>query len=149
MKKQESNLKIETCTRESFAVIGKEGSTRDGEGFIGKLWMEANGHFDEIAHLVKMDDQKRLTGIWGLMSDFSRTFQPWEKDFSEGLYLAGAECEPEAEVPDGWTKWIVPGFTYISVEKEDGSTFGKALKSKLIPERTIAVKDWHMPAERS
>lgn len=61
------------------------------------------------------------------MSDFSRTYQPWEKDFSEGLYLAGAECMLEAEAPAGWTKWTIPGFVYISVEKEDGSTFGKAL----------------------
>lgn len=35
--------------KESFAVIGKEGSTNDGEGFIQKLWDDANGHFDEVA----------------------------------------------------------------------------------------------------
>lgn len=35
------------------------------------------------------------------MSDFSRSFHPWE-DFSKGLYLAGVECSDDAEAPDGW-----------------------------------------------
>ncbi len=39
--------------KEKFVVIGKEGSTSDGEGFIRKLWNDANGHFHEIAHLAK------------------------------------------------------------------------------------------------
>ncbi len=39
--------------KRSFVVIGKEGSTFDGEGFIPKLWNDANGHFCEIAHLAK------------------------------------------------------------------------------------------------
>ncbi len=37
-----------------------------------------------------------MAGIWGAMSDFSRTFRPWEEGFSKGLYLAGVECEDEA-----------------------------------------------------
>ena len=40
-------------TKKAFAVIGKEGSTLDGEGFIQKLWKDANDHFGEIAHLAK------------------------------------------------------------------------------------------------
>lgn len=28
------NMKVEKCIKESFVVIGKEGSTLDGEGFI-------------------------------------------------------------------------------------------------------------------
>ena len=28
------NMKAEKCIKESFVVIGKEGSTLDGEGFI-------------------------------------------------------------------------------------------------------------------
>ena len=27
-------MNINTCIKESFAVIGKEGSTKDGDGFI-------------------------------------------------------------------------------------------------------------------
>ena len=39
--------------KKSFVVIGKEGSTLDGEGFIQKLWDDANSHFGEVAHLAK------------------------------------------------------------------------------------------------
>ena len=39
------NMKAEKCIKESFVVIGKEGSTLDGEGFIQSLWMDANSHF--------------------------------------------------------------------------------------------------------
>ena len=41
--------------KKKFVVIGKEGSTLDGEGFIQKLWNDANSHFNEIAHLAKKD----------------------------------------------------------------------------------------------
>ena len=41
--------------KEEFVVIGKEGATLDGEGFIQKLWDAANGHFNEVAHLAKKD----------------------------------------------------------------------------------------------
>ena len=39
----------------SFTVIGKEGSTLDGEGVIQKLWQDANGNFEQIAGLAKRD----------------------------------------------------------------------------------------------
>ena len=35
-------MKIDECKKASFVVIGKEGSTSDGEGFIQKLWDDAN-----------------------------------------------------------------------------------------------------------
>ena len=41
-------MKIKKCRKESFSVIGKEGSTEDGIGFIQKLWDDANSHFDEV-----------------------------------------------------------------------------------------------------
>lgn len=119
-------MKIEKCTKESFTVIGKEGSTNDGEGFIGKLWEEANSHFEEIGHLAKKDENGNI-GIWGAMSDFSRTFQPWE-DFSRGLYLAGAECEDGVEAPEGWTRWIIPSYEYIYAECENENTFSEVLQ---------------------
>lgn len=115
-------MKIEKCTKEAFEVIGKEGSTNDGEGFIGRLWQEANSHFEEIRHLAKKDENGNIVGIWGAMSDFSRSFQPWE-GFSKGLYLAGAECEDGAEAPEGWTKWVIPSFEYIYAECESDSLF--------------------------
>jgi len=75
--------------KEKFVVIGKEGSTLDGEGFIQKLWDDANSHFSEVAHLAKKDANGGIVGIWGAMSDISRSFKPWEDGFSKGLYLAG------------------------------------------------------------
>ena len=38
-------MKIEEVYKDSFVVIGKEGSTQDGDGFIQRLWQEANSHF--------------------------------------------------------------------------------------------------------
>ena len=104
-----------------FIVIGKEGSTADGEGFIQKLWQDANGHFSEIAHLAKKDANGNLVGIWGAMSDSSRSFQPWEDGFQKGLYLAGVECVDQAEAPSGWTKWTIPGYEYLVAENHSGA----------------------------
>ena len=120
-------MKIEICEKESFVVIGKEGSTMDGAGFIQKLWDEANSHFGEVAHLAKKDEDGNISGIWGAMSDFSRSFQPWE-GFQKGLYLAGVECNEDAEAPDGWTKWVIPGYEYIYVERENDNTFSEVIQ---------------------
>lgn len=112
---------MENIIKKAFVVIGKEGSTLDGEGFIQKLWDDANGHFTEVAHLAKRDENGNLVGIWGAMSDLSHSFQPWEDGFSKGLYLAGVECIDNAEAPDGWTKWMIPGYEYLVVENHDGA----------------------------
>ena len=116
-------MKIERCIKESFIVIGKEGSTLDGNNFIQNLWTDANSHFEQVQHLAKKDSDGNLVGIWGAMSDFSHSFKPWEDNFSKGLYLAGVECIDNAEAPKGWTKWIIPGYEYIYVECEGGNTF--------------------------
>ena len=115
------------CIKESFTVIGKEGSTRDGEGFIRRLWEDANSHFAEVKNLEKKDESGGLAGIWGAMSDFSRSFRPWEEGFTKGLYLAGVECDDEAQAPEGWTKWVVPGFEYAYVECDDRNVFPEML----------------------
>lgn len=120
-------MEVNKCVKKSFVVIGKEGSTLDGEGFIQKLWDNANSHFGEIQHLAKKDENGNISGIWGAMSDFSRSFQPWE-DFDKGLYLAGVECNDDAEAPDGWTKWVIPGYEYIYVECEKDDTFPRVLE---------------------
>lgn len=120
-------MKIDECKKASFVVIGKEGSTSDGEGFIQKLWDDANSHFGEVQHLAKKDENGNIAGIWGAMSDFSRSFHPWE-DFCEGLYLAGVECNDDAKAPDGWTKWVVPGYEYIYAERENEDTFSEVIK---------------------
>ena len=118
---------MQTIMKESFVVIGKEGSTRDGEGFIQRLWQDANSHFDQVAHLAKYDSQGNLVGVWGAMSDFSRSFQPWEEGFTQGLYLAGVECEDNAEAPAGWTRWVLPACEYVQVDNTAGDAFLRGL----------------------
>lgn len=140
-------MNINKCTKESFSVIGKEGSTKDGEGFIQRLWEDANTHFSEVATLAKKDEHGNLLGIWGAMSDFSRSFRPWEENFSCGLYLAGVECEDTAPAPEGWTKWTIPGYEYIYVEYEGGDTFPKTLAYLAENQMTLAgaVHDFTCP----
>ena len=116
-------MKIEKRIKPSFSVMGKEGSTLDGQGFIQKLWEDANSHFGEVQSLAKKDELGHLIGIWGAMSDFSRSFKPWDDNFSKGLYLAGVECVDDAQPPKGWTKWTIPGYEYLCAEVESGSTF--------------------------
>lgn len=139
-------MEIKKCVKESFVVIGKEGSTNSGEGFIQKLWEDANSHFNEVSLLAKKDDKGNLFGIWGAMSDFSHSFNPWE-NFSQGLYLAGVECLDDAKAPNGWTKWVVPGYEYIYIENESSDTFPHVinyLKENNIP-LVGAVHDFTCP----
>ena len=120
-------MKIETRVKASFSVIGKEGSTLDGQGFIQKLWSDVNSHFSEVLPLAKKNEHGNLVGIWGAMSDDSHSYKPWEDNFSKGLYLAGVECVDDAEAPERWTKWTIPGYEYLCVEVEDGNTFSDVL----------------------
>lgn len=115
------------CIKDAFAVIGKEGSTLEGQGFIQSLWADANAHFAQVQPLAKKDKDGNLVGIWGVMSDFSRLYQPWEENFSKGLYLAGVECLDEAQAPEGWTKWNIPGYEYLCAKVETENTFSKVL----------------------
>ena len=118
---------IELLQKDAFCVIGKPGSSEDGPDFVQKLWQEANGHFSEVEHLAKRDEQGQLAGVWGVMTNFGMEFLPWEEDFSKGLYMAGIEAEWDAHAPKGWKKWIVPGFTYWKVKAEGSDTFRETL----------------------
>ena len=120
-------MNIEKVSKSSFTVIGKEGSTLEGDGFIQRLWQDANGHFEEIASLAKRDEQGNLIGVWGAMSDLTRSFRPWD-NFDQGLYLAGAECRDDADAPEGWVKWIIPAYEFLVVEHENDQTFAEMLK---------------------
>lgn len=139
-------MKIEKCKKESFVVIGKEGSTKDGEGFIQRLWEQANSGFSEIEALVKKDESGAVVGIWGAMSDFSHAFAPWE-DFKHGLYLSGAECRDDAEAPAGWVKWTIPAFEYLYVECEGENPFSEMIQ--YLKEKSLslagAVQDFTCP----
>ena len=139
---------LERIIKESFVVVGKEGSTMDGPGFIQKLWEDANSHFGEVQHLAKLEEDGTLAGVWGAMSDLSHSFEPWQKDFSEGLYLAGVECREDAEAPAGWTKWIVPGYEYIRAEMDQETVFVDTLNYLSANGLTLAgaVHDFTCPA---
>lgn len=130
-----------------FSVIGKEGSTRDGDGFIARLWEDANGHFHEVSHLAKRDVNGNLVGVWGLMTDFSRRFLPWQEDFTQGLYLAGVECRDDAEAPSGWVKWTVPGFVFLKVKNDGDNVFLRTVQA--LPDMGYrlsgAVQDYTCP----
>ena len=110
-----------------ITVIGREGCTDEGPDMVSRLWDEANAHFDEIAPLARRNLQGKLVGIWGAMSDMSRSFAPWEDDFSRGLYLAGAACKPDAEPPEGWTKWVLPASEYVYVPNDTVDSFAGGL----------------------
>ncbi len=140
-------MDINKCIKGSFSVIGKEGSTNEGEGFISKLWENANSHFNEIQELAKKDEDGNIVGIWGAMSDFTHSFLPWESNFSQGLYLAGVECVDGAEPPEGWTKWVIPSFEYIYVECENENTFPEMIEylTKNNIELKGAVHDFTCP----
>lgn len=68
---------------------------------------------------MKKDDNGNICGIWGIMSDFSRSFQPWENSFAEGLYLAGVECMEDAVPPKGWIKCSVPSYEYLCFDCDE------------------------------
>ncbi|MBP3427391.1 MAG: GyrI-like domain-containing protein [Clostridia bacterium] len=140
-------MQMNKCVMGPFVVIGKEGSTSDGPGFIERLWADANAHFDQVQHLAKRDEDGKLLGVWGAMSDFSRSFMPWENQFSQGLYLAGVECREDAQPPAGWTKWVIPGYEYVYTEAEEEDTFAKmlALLAQEGLELAGAVHDFHCP----
>ena len=121
-------MNVDIWDKPTFSVIGKEGSNDDGHGFVGRLWAEANAHFDEVAHLAKRDENGVPLGFWGAMTDFSRSFRPWEDDFSRGLYLAGVECDEDAAAPAGWRKWTIPGFAYMRAECGSPTLFSDMLE---------------------
>ena len=49
------------CIKDAFAVIGKEGSTLEGQGFIQSLWADANAHLPRCSRLPK---RTRMATWW-------------------------------------------------------------------------------------
>ena len=118
---------MERWVKKGFAVIGIEGSTAEGAGFVQRLWAEANGRFGEVAALAKTNADGSLAGVWGAMTDMTRSFRPWTEGFTCGLYLAGVECRDDAVPPPGWTRWDVPGFEYVRIPAEGPDAFSRGL----------------------
>lgn len=139
---------MERWIKPAFAVIGMEGSTADGPGFIQALWEKANGRFGEVAALAKTNPDGSLCGVWGAMTDMSRTFQPWEDGFTKGLYLAGVEVRDDAVPPDGWTRWDMPGFEFVRVENNAPDVFPRTLETLASEGLSLvgAVHDFTDPA---
>ena len=58
-------MRLKTFVKESFMVIGRLGSTKDGDGFVQKLWQNAEENFTEVEHLVKRNSEGNVKGFWG------------------------------------------------------------------------------------
>ena len=139
---------MERIIKPAFAVIGLEGSTEDGPGFIPALWEKANTRFGEVAPLAKTNPDGYLVGVWGAMTDMSRSFRPWEDGFTRGLYLAGVEVRDDAQPPEGWIRWDIPGYEYLRVESDAPDVFPRTLDWIAAQGLTLAgaVHDYTDPA---
>ena len=139
---------MERIVKPAFAVIGMEGATTDGPAFIQALWEKANSRFGEVASLAKAYPVGSLCGIWGAMSDMSRSFLPWADGFTRGLYLAGVEVRNDAQPPEGWTRWDIPGFEYVLVENDAPDVIPRTLEKLAEQGLTLvgAVHDFTDPA---
>jgi predicted transcriptional regulator YdeE len=135
--------------KESFSVIGKEGSGLSAQGpqWISPLWMEANRHFLEVADLARRTSEGYYS-FWGAMSDLGMKFAPWDQS---GRYLAGVEVADEAVAPEGWTKWTIPGYRYV-VAACTTKTYGQVFQEVLnvyFPEKGYclagAVHEFYSP----
>ena len=139
---------MDIIVKEAFSVIGIEGSTSMGEGFVQKLWAEANAHFGEVAHLAKRNPDGSFAGFWGAMSDMERRYQPWSDGFTKGLYLAGVEVNADAQPPEGWVRWDMPGFEFVRIAADSPDAFARGLRllenNRL--QLTGAVQDFTDPA---
>jgi len=121
-------MKIKRVFKESFSVIGKLGSTKDGDDFIKQLWLDANSNFNEIIEFVKKDENNNLIGIWGLMGDSENSLNPWKENFTRGYYLAGVEVNDDCQEIDGWVKWSVPSYEYLVVKGSGEEIFQKIIQ---------------------
>ena len=141
---------MERWIKPAFAVIGIEGQNpaADGGSVVPGLWEQANSRFPEVAPLARTNGDGSLAGVWGAMTDVNRTFQPWEEGFTRGLYLAGVECRDDAQPPQGWTRWDVPGFEYIRVRNDGPDVFGRTLEAMAAQGLSLAgaVQDFTDPA---
>jgi len=92
--------------------MGK-GLASEGPVWIPPLWNEANSRFAEISSLAKLNPDGSIAGIWGAMSDIDEKFNKWN---NEGKYLAACEVLDDSEAPNGWIKWVIPSFKYVTVK---------------------------------
>ena len=58
------------------------------------------------------------------------------------------ECADDAQAPEGWTKWKVPGYEYLCAEAEDEAVFSRVLDYMRANGLSLvgAVQDFSCPA---
>lgn len=122
-------MEFTTVRKDSFAVLGKEIYTWDGDGMIPRLWEAVEKKFSEIEGIVLRDGSGHPLGKWGAMSSKKRDFSMWEENGSVGLYLAGYEVPADAKAPKGWTLWTMPAFEFRLGKIEGEGYFYRALKA--------------------
>ena len=110
-----NNIQVEIIEKGKITIIGKmgQGTTSSDVNWIQELWDEANEHFNELGSLVKVEEDGTFAGFWVVLSDIDNNFLPWDW---QGKYLAGCEVKEDSEAPEGWTKWVLPAFKYLSVK---------------------------------
>lgn len=128
-------MDVKIISKPSFAMIGKmgQGKATEGAQWIPPLWKEANENFHEIKPLAKLDPDGNIAGIWGAMSDIEEKFEKWGE---QGKYLSGCEVKDTAEAPAGWTKWVIPAYTYavVSCMQESYQEALAYMMGKYLPE---------------
>ena len=144
-------MEIVVCELPAFSVIGLEGRAEPGFNPAAALWERANARFGEVEALALRDENGVPVGVWGAMSDLSRSFLPWADGFSRGLYLAGVQVSDSTHAPEGWTKWTLPAFACLRVKAE--GDYAAAFRAGLdeLARRglslTGAVQECQRPAE--
>ena len=104
-------FKYKYIYKDSFAVIGKagQGPADNPQSWILPLWDVANKHYEEIAGLVRKNENG-VPLLWGAMNDEFESNKRWG---AVGKYMAGGEVDIETAAPKGWTKWVIPAQTYL------------------------------------
>jgi len=145
-------MEINFVRKKSFSVIGKLRSSNDGVNFIKDAWQDLDFHFQEVKNLAKLDENGKIVGIWGAMSSKDQTFNIWENNYSEGLYLAGIETEEDAIAPPGFTKWQIPEFDYVCVKVVNNySEVFRYIIGEYLPKQHLtlagAIQEFYNPNE--
>ena len=92
-------MEIVTCELPPVSIVGMEGGAWPGHNPAPSLWEQANARFGEVEALALRDESGAPVGVWGAMSDLSRSFLPWGDSFTRGLYLAGIQVPDSARPP--------------------------------------------------
>ena len=96
--------------KEAFAVIGKEGSTAEGEGFIQKLWQEAQRPFRGDRPPGEAGPGRGAGGhLGGPSTDFfPLPSGPGRTAFARACTWRGWSAPTRRRRAAGWTKWTIP-----------------------------------------